>query len=65
MKGSASLHINKVESPKEIEVLYDLHDNLMLQEYMKRQKNGEDDYIEMISGKSISMFLKKKIKMRS
>ncbi len=65
VKGSASLHINKVESPKEIEVLYDLHDDLMIQEYMDGQEYGADVYIDMISGKCVSLFVKKKIKMRA
>lgn len=65
VKGSASLHINKVESSKQIEVLYDLHDDLMIQEYMDGQEYGADVYIDMISGKCTSIFVKKKIKMRA
>lgn len=65
VRGSASLHINKVESRKEIEVLYDLHDDLMIQEYMDGQEYGADVYIDMISGRCTSIFVKKKIKMRA
>lgn len=65
MKGSASLHINKVNSSKEIEVLFDLYDDLMIQEYMDGQEYGADVYIDMISGKCTSVFVKKKIKMRA
>lgn len=63
--GSASLHINKVEGRKEIEVLYDLYDDLMIQEYMDGQEYGADVYIDMISGKCASIFIKKKIRMRA
>ncbi len=63
--GSASLHINKVEGRKEIEVLYDLYDDLMVQEYMDGQEYGADVYIDMISGKCTSIFVKKKIRMRA
>lgn len=63
--GSASLHINKVEGRKEIEVLYDLYDDLMIQEYMDGQEYGADVYIDMISGKCTSIFVKKKIRMRA
>ena len=65
VRGSASLHINKVESRKEMEVLYDLHDDLMIQEYMNGQEYGADVYIDMISGKCVSVFVKEKIKMRA
>ena len=65
VKGSASLHINKVNSSKEIEVLFDLYDDLMIQEYMDGQEYGADVYIDMISGKCTSIFVKKKIKMRA
>ncbi|MDE6386316.1 MAG: ATP-grasp domain-containing protein [Lachnospiraceae bacterium] len=65
VKGSASLYINKVNSREETEVLFDLHDDLMVQEYMDGQEYGADVYIDMISGKCTSVFVKKKIKMRA
>ncbi|MCM1121752.1 MAG: ATP-grasp domain-containing protein [Eubacterium sp.] len=65
VKGSASLHINKVYGSKEIEVLFDLYDDLMIQEYMDGQEYGADVYIDMISGRCTSIFVKKKIKMRA
>lgn len=65
VKGSASLHINKVGGRKEVEVLYDLYDDLMIQEYMDGQEYGADVYIDMISGRCTSIFVKKKIKMRA
>lgn len=65
VKGSASLNISKVTSRKEIEVLFDLYDDLMIQEFMNGQEYGADVYIDMISGKCTSIFLKKKIKMRA
>lgn len=65
VRGSASLHINKVGSRREIEVLYGLHEDLMIQEFMDGQEYGADVYIDMISGKCTSVFVKKKIKMRA
>lgn len=65
VRGSASIHINKVSSRKEIEVLFDLYDDLMIQEYMDGQEYGADVYIDMISGKCTDIFVKKKIKMRA
>jgi carbamoyl-phosphate synthase large subunit len=65
VKGSASIHINKVYSEKEIEVLFDLYEDLMIQEFMDGQEYGADVYVDMISGKCTSVFIKKKIKMRA
>lgn len=65
VRGSASLHINKAGSREEIEVLYDLYDDLMIQEYMDGQEYGADVYIDMVNGKCTSIFVKKKVKMRA
>lgn len=65
VRGSASIHINKVGSQKEIEVLCDLFDDLMIQEYMDGQEFGADVYVDMLSGKCTDIFVKKKIKMRA
>ena len=65
VKGSASININKVTMMSEIDVLFDLYDDLMIQEYMDGQEYGADVYIDMISGKCTSIFVKKKIKMRA
>lgn len=65
VRGSASIHINKVESKQEIEVLCDLYDDLMIQEYMDGQEYGADVYVDMLSGKCTDIFVKKKIKMRA
>jgi len=63
--GSASLHINKVASDRELEGLFSMYDDLMIQEYMDGQEYGADVYIDMLSGKCTSVFIKKKIKMRA
>ena len=65
VKGSASMHINNVTSDEELEVLFDLYDDLMIQEFMHGQEYGADVYIDMITGKVSTMFVKKKIKMRA
>ena len=54
-----------VNTDEEINTLFDIYDDLMIQEYMKGQEYGADIYIDMISGKCVSIFLKKKIKMRA
>jgi carbamoyl-phosphate synthase large subunit len=63
--GSASLHINKVNSDKELDGLFAMYDDLMIQEFMHGQEYGADVYIDMVSGKCTSIFIKKKIKMRA
>ncbi len=65
VKGSASININKVNSREEVDLLFRLDDGLMIQEYMDGQEYGADVYIDMISGKCTSIFVKKKIKMRA
>ena len=42
-----------------------MYDDLMIQEYMDGQEYGADVYIDMLSGKCTSIFIKKKIKMRA
>lgn len=65
VKGSASLNINKVTCDEELEVLFASYDGLMIQEFMNGQEYGADVYIDMVSGKCTSIFIKKKIKMRA
>ncbi|MDO4332382.1 MAG: ATP-grasp domain-containing protein [Eubacteriales bacterium] len=63
--GSASININKVSCREEVELLCKLNDDLMIQEYMDGQEYGADVYIDLISKEVISIFVKKKIKMRA
>lgn len=65
VRGSASLNINKVSTDQELETLFHLYDDLMIQEFMDGQEYGADVYVDMISGKCTSIFVKKKIKMRA
>lgn len=64
-RGSASLNINAVNSREMLTALFHDFDDLIIQEYMTGQEYGADVYIDMISGKCTSIFLKKKIKMRA
>lgn len=63
--GSASMHINKVSSDEELEGLFHMYEDLMIQEFMDGTEYGADVYIDMISGKVTSLFVKEKIKMRA
>lgn len=64
-RGSASIAISKVYDKETVELLF-AHDNgLMIQEFLDGQEIGADVYIDMISGEVISIFTKKKLKMRA
>lgn len=65
VNGSASININKVTTKDEIEVLFSQHDNLMIQEYIDGAEYGADVYVDMLSHKVVSIFVKEKLKMRA
>lgn len=64
-KGSASININKVNTKEEIETLFNVYDDLIIQEFLDGQEIGVDVYIDPISKKVVSIFTKEKIKMRA
>ena len=64
-KGSASININKVTTKEEIETLFNVNDDLIIQEFMNGQEIGADVYVDPISKKVVSIFTKEKIKMRA
>lgn len=64
-KGSASIAISKVYNKETVDLLFAHEDGLMIQEYLDGQEIGADVYIDMISGEVVSIFTKKKIKMRA
>lgn len=65
VRGSASIAISKVEDKNTVDLLFAHADNLMIQEYLKGQEIGADVYIDMVSGKVVSIFTKKKLVMRA
>lgn len=64
-KGSASIGITKAEDKETVEFLFAHGEGLMIQEFLKGQEIGADVYIDMISGEVVSIFTKKKLKMRA
>ena len=64
-RGSASISISKVYDLETLDLLFAHEDGLMIQEFLNGQEIGADVYIDMISGEVISIFTKKKIKMRA
>ena len=64
-RGSASINIFKAADREMVELLFVHEDGLIIQEYLDGQEIGADVYIDMISGEVVSIFTKKKIKMRA
>lgn len=63
--GSASIGINKVNDIKELKILLNNNDDLLIQEYIDGQEYGIDVYVDTVSKEIISVFLKKKVRMRA
>lgn len=61
--GSGSQDIKKIESIDDLTSSY--KDNFIVQEFMTGQEIGVDVYVDLISGEVISIFAKKKLKMRA
>ena len=64
-RGSASISISKVYDKDTVDLLFAHEDDLMIQEFLNGQEIGADVYIDLISGEVVSIFTKKKIKMRA
>lgn len=65
VRGSASISISKVWDRETVELLLAHEPDLMIQEFLDGQEIGADVYIDMISGELISVFTKKKLRMRA
>ena len=63
--GSASMDIRRVDDYETLSGLTARDPNLMIQEYMDCSEYGADCSIDMISGRLVSVFLKKKLRMRA
>ena len=57
--------MEKITNSNDLEFNMDKYENLMIQEYMDGTEYGIDVYIDMISKKVVSVFIKKKILMRA
>ena len=64
-RGSASISISKVYDKETVDLLFAHENGLMIQEFLDGQEIGADVYIDLISGEVVSIFTKKKIKMRA
>ena len=64
-RGSASISISKVYDRETVELLFAHENGLMIQEFLDGQEIGADVYIDMVSHEVVSIFTKKKLKMRA
>lgn len=64
-RGSASISISKAYDKDTVDLLFNHEDDLMIQEFLDGQEIGADVYVDLISGEVVSIFTKKKIKMRA
>ena len=64
-RGSASISISKVYDRETVELLFAHDEGLMIQEFLDGQEIGADVYIDMVSHEVVSIFTKKKLKMRA
>lgn len=65
IRGSASNAVSKVYNRETIELLFARDSNLIIQEFLDGQEIGADVYIDMVSHEVVSIFTKKKLKMRA
>ncbi len=65
VRGSASIAISKVEDLETLRLLWAHDRGLMVQELLDGQEIGADVYIDMVSGDVVSIFTKKKLRMRA
>lgn len=63
--GSCSINIQKISNMSDLQFNMKKYDNLMIQEYMDGTEYGVDVYVDIISKKIISIFIKKKLLMRA
>ena len=64
-RGSASISISQAFDRETVDLLFAHENGLMVQEFLHGQEIGADVYIDMVSGEVVSIFTKKKIKMRA
>ena len=63
--GSASIDVTIARSSKEVNLIFDRKEDMLIQEFLKGQEVGLDAYVDMLSNELISFFVKEKLAMRS
>lgn len=63
--GSASISISKAEDMEAARFLFTHQQNMIVQEFLNGQEIGADCYIDILSGETVAIFTKEKLKMRA
>ncbi|HCC35302.1 MAG TPA: carbamoyl phosphate synthase [Ruminococcaceae bacterium] len=63
--GSGSLNTFVAENMREVEFYYEKYKDTIVQEYLVGDEFGVDVYRDILSGETVSIFLKKKFSMRA
>jgi len=64
-RGSASIAISKAYDEETVRLLVRDGESMLIQEFLEGQEIGADCYIDMVSGRTVSIFTKKKLAMRA
>lgn len=64
-RGCGSIGIQKVETPELLELLCKYSDDSIIQNFADGEELGADIFVDSITGKPISVFVKKKLRMRA
>ncbi|MDO4622117.1 MAG: ATP-grasp domain-containing protein [Eubacteriales bacterium] len=65
VRGSASVSASKVYDLETVKLLFSHEKDLMVQELLDGQEIGADVYVDLLSGEVVSVFTKKKLRMRA
>jgi len=65
IRGSASISISQIDDREMLDLVTKHETNLIIQEYLDGQEIGADVYIDMLSNEVVSIFTKRKLKMRA
>ncbi len=63
--GSASISVMKACDKSSVDFLFEHENDLMIQEFLNGTEIGADVYVDILSGETVSVFTKRKIKMRA
>lgn len=64
-KGSGSVGIKLLHNIRELKEIFNENEDILIQEYMDGQEIGVDVYVDLLSDEVISIFAKRKLKMRA
>lgn len=64
-KGSGSVGIEVVDNLDRLNQICEAHNDILIQEFIRGQEIGVDVYVDLISDEVVSIFAKKKLKMRA